>query len=212
VHSSGTKRVGRRGARWPRRLRPASGKSTLLDALRVRGHAVVEEAATDVIAAQQARGIAEPWLCADFTDLIVALQRARQTAPVPATVRVQLFDPSPLCTLALARYLKHPVGTVLHAGVERVLREQVYECEVLVVRPLGFVVATAARRISYEDSLAFQAVHEAVYAEHGFELVDVPADSTSERVAAVEAHLPSNLRSTPTPGRVPQPDVRTGHS
>jgi len=190
---------------------PGSGKSTLLDALRVRGHAVVEEAATDVIAAQQARGIAEPWLCADFTDLIVALQRARQTAPVPATVRIQLFDRSPLCTLALARYLQHPVGTVLQAEVERVVREQVYEREVLVVRPLGFVVATAARRISYEDSLAFQAVHETVYSEYGFELVDVPPGPTSERVAAVYAHLASNLRSTPTPGRVPQPDVRTGH-
>ncbi len=30
---------------------PGSGKTTLLDALRLRGHAVVEEAATDVIAA-----------------------------------------------------------------------------------------------------------------------------------------------------------------
>ncbi len=100
----------------------------------------------------------------------MALQRARQTAPVPATVRVQLFDRSPLCTLALARYLQHPVGTVLQAEVERGVREQVYEREVLVVRPLGFVVATAARRISYEDSLAFQAAHEAVYSEYGFEL------------------------------------------
>ena len=173
---------------------PGSGKTTLLEGLRVRGYAVVEEAATDVIAAQQARGIAEPWSRTDFTDLIVALQRARQTAPVPATVRVQLFDRSPLCTLALARYLQHPVGAVLRAEIERVVREQVYEREVLLVRPLGFVVATAGRRISYEDSLAFQAVHEAVYSEHGFELVDVPAGSALERVDAVEAHLRSNLR------------------
>ena len=173
---------------------PGSGKTTLLDALRVRGYAVVEEAATDIIAAQQALKIAEPWLCADFTDLIVALQRARQTAPVPATVRIQLFDRSPLCTLALARYLQHPVGEVLRAEVERVVREQVYELRVLLVRPLGFVVATAARRISYEDSLAFQAVHETVYSEYGFDLVDVPPGPTSARVAAVEAHLRSNLR------------------
>jgi predicted ATPase len=173
---------------------PGSGKTALLEGLRARGYAVVEEAATDVIAAQQARGIAEPWSRADFTEAIVALQRARQAAPVPATVRVQLFDRSPLCTLALARYLRHHVGPVLRAEVERVVREQVYEPEVLLVRPLGFVVPTAARRIGYEDSLAFQAVHETVYSEHGFELIDVPAGSTSERVAAVEAHLRSNLR------------------
>lgn len=173
---------------------PGSGKTTLLHALRALGRAVVEEAATDVIAEQRARGIAEPWLREDFADLIVALQLARQTAPVPAAVRVQLFDRSPLCTLALARYLHHPVGAVLRAEVERVVREQVYERAVLLVRPLGFVVPTAARRISYADSLAFQAVHEAVYREHGFMLVDVPVGSTSERVAAAEAHLRSRLR------------------
>ena len=172
---------------------PGCGKTTLLKGLGVRGYAVVEEAATDVIATQQARGIAEPWSRPDFTELIVALQKARQTAPVPDKVRVQVFDRSPLCTLALARYLQHPVGTLLRAEVERVVREQVYERKVLLVRPLGFVVATAARRITYEDSLAFQAVHEAVYTEHGFELVDVPRGSTSQRVAAVEAHLRSNL-------------------
>lgn len=173
---------------------PGSGKTTLLHALRSLARAVVEEAATDVIAEQQARGVAEPWLREDFADLIVALQLARQTAPVSAAVRVQLFDRSPLCTLALARYLHHPVSAVLRAEVDRVVREQVYEREVLLVRPLGFVVPTAARRIRYQDSLAFQAVHEAVYREHGYVLVDVPVGSTSERVAVAEAHLRSRLR------------------
>lgn len=42
--------------------------------LRRRGHTAVEEAATDVIAQQQARGIEEPWLRDDFVDLIVGLQ------------------------------------------------------------------------------------------------------------------------------------------
>lgn len=73
------------------------------------------------------------------------------------------------------------------------MRDDVYEREVLIVRPLGFVVPTAARRISYEDSLAFEAVHEAVYREHGFVLVDVPAGSISERVAATDAHLRARL-------------------
>jgi predicted ATPase len=173
---------------------PGSGKTTLLHALHERGHAVVEEAATDVIATQQSRGLAQPWLCEDFVDLIVALQRERQTAPVSSGVRVQVFDRSPLCTLALARYLQHRVTPALAAEVERVLHERVYELEVLLVRPLGFIVPTAARRISYQDSLAFQAVHETVYREHGFTLVDVPAGPRPTRVAAVDAHLSAPLR------------------
>jgi len=173
---------------------PGSGKTTLLHALRALGRAVVDEAATDVIAGQQALGVAEPWLRQDFCERIAAVQRARATEPVPPTVRVQLFDRSPVCTLALARYLHHPVGAVLRSELDRVARAQVYEREVLLVRPLGFVVRTAARRISYADSLEFEAVHEAAYREHGFVLVDVPAASTPDRARAVEAHLRSRLR------------------
>jgi len=171
---------------------PGSGKTTLLRALHRQGHAVVEEAATDVIAAAQARGIDQPWLRDDFVDLIVALQRERQTAPVPAWVRVQLFDRSPLCTLALARYLQRPVTASLAAEVARVIKDRVYEQEVLLVRPLGFVEPTAARRISYQDSLAFQAVHQATYREHGFTLTDIPAGPVHERVTTLEAHLRLN--------------------
>lgn len=69
------------------------------------------------------------------------------------------------------------------------LREQIYEPVALLVRPLGFIESTAARRISYADSLAFEQVHEAVYREHGFQLLDVPAATVPDRVAVVEAHL-----------------------
>jgi predicted ATPase len=94
-----------------------------------------------------------------------------------------------LCTLALARYLGGPVTFVLAHEVQRVLRERVYEPAVFLVRPLGFIETTDARQISYADSLAFEKVHEAAYREHGFELVDVPAGSLTDRVAIVEAHL-----------------------
>lgn len=168
---------------------PGSGKTALLSALRLRGHVVIEEAATDVITRQQAGGSDEPWLCDDFIDLIVRLQQQRQRAPVRATVAVQLYDRSPLCTLALAHYLGRPVTPVLAQEVSRVLREQVYEPTVFLLRPLGFIEPTAARRISYAASLAFEQVHEAVYQELGFELVDVPASSLSDRIAVVEAQI-----------------------
>ncbi len=64
-----------------------------------------------------------------------------------------------------------------------------YERDVFLVRPLGFVTATAARRISYEDSLTFEALHQQVYREHGYRLIDVPAAAVDERADHVEAHL-----------------------
>lgn len=160
--------------------------------LRARGWAVVEEAATDVIAREQARGVAEPWQGAEFVDQIAGLQRDRQLQVPPPAAQVQLFDRSPLCALALARFLEQPVTPVLAGEIDRVLATEVYERGVLLVRLLGFVTATAARTISYEESLRFEAVHEQVYREYGFDLIDIPAGGDAEqRAAVVEAHLTS---------------------
>ncbi|MGH3098455.1 MAG: AAA family ATPase [Streptosporangiales bacterium] len=167
---------------------PGSGKTAILHGLRDRNWAVVEEAATEVIAREQARGTDEPWKSVDFVTRIAVLQRERQQRPVPSDVRVQFHDRSPFCTLALARYLRLPVTPVLADEIERVTEEQVYERSVFFVRPLGFVQPTAARRITYHDALAFETVHENVYREYGFTVVDVPVTTIDNRTDFVEAH------------------------
>jgi predicted ATPase len=164
---------------------PGAGKTVLLHALRDRGWHVVDEAATDVIAERQAAGVDEPWTVADFTERIAARQRSR--ADERSEAAVTLFDRSPLCTLALARYLGHPVGPRLDAEVAHAVAT--LERQVFLVRPLGFVTPTDARRISYEASLDFGDVHEQVYRGHGFTLLDVPAAPVPERVSLLEQVL-----------------------
>ncbi len=53
------------------------------------------------------------------------------------------------------------------------------------IRNQGFVAPTAARRISFEDSLRFERIHEQTYAELGFRLVEVPAGPLADRVALI---------------------------
>jgi predicted ATPase len=171
---------------------PGSGKTALLHALRDRGWAVVEEAATDVIASLQA-GWDEPWRNPEFITRIVGVQRERRRQPVAPDLGVQLFDRSPLCTLALARYLGHPVPPAL--ATEVAASAAVYEQAVLFVRPLGRIEPTAARRITYEQALAFEAVHEQVYREYGYRLVDVAAGGLAERVATVETLVAGSVAS-----------------
>jgi predicted ATPase len=166
---------------------PGSGKTTVLRALAAQGQAVVDEAATDVNIALLGQGEDKPWTRSDFCDRIVALQRERQTAPAPPGVPVQFFDRSPLCTLALARFLGRPVSAPLAQEVSRVVDERVYETSVFMVRPHGTIEATPVRRISYAEALAFEAVHEAVYREHGYALVEVPAGPISERCELVHS-------------------------
>lgn len=172
---------------------PGSGKTTLLQALSARGWSVVPEAATDVIHHQQLRGCAQPWLSDDFVSNVLAVQRWRQQAAGAATV--QVYDRSPVCTLALARFLRRPVPSALAREVERVVRDGVYDGGVFLVRPLGFIERTAARQIDYPAALEFEAVHVATYLERGFTLVDVPPASVADRLAVVEAQL----RSTSLP-------------
>jgi predicted ATPase len=163
---------------------PGAGKTAILLELEARGYAVVPEAATDVIARRQARG--EPWHGPAFLDAVVDTQRRRQEAPVAVGITLQVYDRSPICTLGLARYVGQPVSLVLAAEVDRVLRAGVYERRVFFVRPIGFVTATAARRITYEQSLEFERVHEEAYRASGFELVDVPPAAVPERATMID--------------------------
>jgi predicted ATPase len=173
---------------------PGSGKTTVLRALADLGFPVVAEAATDVIAAAQRRGTARPWEAGGFLDAIVALQRERLTRPPapgqpPPPGRPQVHDRSVLCTVALARFLGRPVTAALAAEADRVTGEGVFERTVFLIRPVGFVVPTAARRISYAESLEFERVHEDVYREHGFEIAEVAPGAVAERAAAVAAAI-----------------------
>jgi predicted ATPase len=164
---------------------PGSGKTAILRQLELDGHAVVEEAATDIIALWQALGQPEPWREPDFADQIVTLQRQRQQRRTAGT-GITFFDRSPICTLALCRFLALPASRLLHAEIERLTAERVYERTAFFVRNQGSVQATAARRISFEDSLVFERVHEETYREYGFDLVEVPAGPLMTRVAIVQ--------------------------
>ncbi len=104
-----------------------------------------------------------------------------------------MFDRSPVCTLALARYLGHPVTPALAREVDRILQRGVYERQVLFVRPIGFIEPTAARRISYEESIVFERLHEEEYNRLGFEIIDIPPGPVAERAALAGRYISSWL-------------------
>jgi predicted ATPase len=168
---------------------PGSGKTAILRQLEIDGYAVVEEAATDVIALQQALGRPEPWREPSFVDAVLNLQRMRQLAARADSRGVVFFDRSPVCTLALCRYLDLTAPRHLLEEIERMVAERWYEPNAFLVRHRGSVQATAARRISFEDSLAFEKVHELTYREVGFDLFELPAAPLPVRVAAVQQYV-----------------------
>jgi predicted ATPase len=165
---------------------PGAGKTAALRLLEALGHPVVEEAATDVIALGHALGRAEPWHDPGFIDKVVTLQRQREDAArAAAGTAVAFFDRSPVCTLALSRFLDLPASPLLDGEVSRILAERPYAMTAFFIRNQGFIEPTAARRISLADSLAFEQLHEQTYLDLGFQLINVPPGPLAERVALI---------------------------
>ena len=137
----------------------------MLHELKRQGYVVVEEAATDVIAREQGLGNAEPWLQADFIESIVRVQKQRQLEASTLPDELQWYDRSPICTLALSRYLGYPACAALLEELERIEREGIYQ-----------------RRVFFIEHLVFEQIHEETYTSLGYDLLKIAPEALSERV------------------------------
>jgi predicted ATPase len=161
---------------------PGAGKTSILHALKSQGYGVVEEAATEVIAREQSRGNREPHLRPDFIDAIVRLQKKRQLEAALAPSDLQWCDRSPVCTLALSRYLGYPPSAALLEELARIERERIYQRQVFFIEHLGFCQPSEARKITFEESLVFEHIHEETYLSLGYNLIKIPPAALAERL------------------------------
>jgi predicted ATPase len=168
---------------------PGAGKTAVIRQLELDGFSVVEEAATDVIAAAHAHGTVEIWRRPSFIDAIAHLQRDRQIRASYQPDEVQFHDRCIFCTAALAVHLGYPYSPFLISELERIQKEAIYQNQVFFVRNLGFITPTEARQISFEDALRFEKIHEEIYRDFGFELVSVEPGSLVERVTMIKAAI-----------------------
>ena len=168
---------------------PGAGKTAIIRRLELDGCSIVEEVATDVIACAQAQGTVQPWTHASFIDVLASLQRDRQIRASYQPDEVQFHDRCALCTAALAVYLGRPFSPFLAGELERVKKQAIYQNRVFFIRNLGFITPTEARRISFEEAVRFEKIHEETYRDFGFELVSVEPGSPAERVSMIEAAI-----------------------
>ena len=183
---------------------PGAGKTAIIRQLELDGFSVVEEAATDVIAAAQAQGTVQPWTHPSFIDAIAKLQRDRQIRVPHQPDHVQFHDRCVVCSAALAIYLGYPFSPFLASELERVKKEAIYQNRVLFIRNLGFITPTEARRISFEETVRFEKIHEETYRDFGFELVSIEPGSLVERVSIIKAAIGLAIRVRINPRRFRQ--------
>ena len=142
-----------------------------------------------MIAAAHAQGTVESWTHLSFIDAIAHLQRDRQIRASYQPDEVQFHDRCTVCTAALAVYLGHPFSPFLASELKRVKKEAIYQNRVFFIRNLGFITPTEARRISFEETVRFEKIHEETYRDFGFELVSVEPGSLVERVSIIKAAI-----------------------
>ena len=167
---------------------PGAGKTSIILALTQMGHATVAEAATDINAQMMAEGTAEPWRAPDFIDRITHLQQQRLSTAMQEAHPHYFHDRSLFCTLALAEYLNLPPSPSLLAECERLMHNATFAHDVFFIEPLGFIENTSIRRISYENTLKFGAVHERVYERYGYNLIRIPPAPVAARIALILEH------------------------
>jgi predicted ATPase len=168
---------------------PGAGKTTLLNKLKTLQYAVVEESATDVIAQQQEKGIAQPWGHAVFIEHITTLQIDRQKAANKQSENITFFDRSPICTYALCVFLKYTPPQILLNEIKRMREVGIYNNNVFFIENLGHVKQTSARRINYADALLFEEMHKDAYQKFGFNLVSIKKDTVENRIKKIRGFL-----------------------
>ncbi|MGO9937017.1 MAG: ATP-binding protein [Terracidiphilus sp.] len=130
-----------------------------------------------------------PGDCPSFIDAIANLQRDRQIRASHQPDEVQFHDRCVVCTAALSVFLGHPSSPSLAGELERIKREAIYQKQVFFIRNLGFITPTDARRISFEETVRFERIHEETYRDFGFELVSVEPGTVMERVSTIKAAI-----------------------
>jgi predicted ATPase len=73
--------------------------------------------------------------------------------------------------------------------MERIRVEGIYQQQVFFIENLGFCEPTQARRISFEDSIKFEKVHEETYREFGYECIRVAPQELAGRVQQIERYF-----------------------
>jgi len=75
---------------------------------------------------------------------------------------------------------------MLSRELQRIETETIYQKDVFFIQHLGFITPTAVRRISFEEALRFERVHEETYHNFGFALVPIAPGRLWERVEAIK--------------------------
>lgn len=159
-----------------------AGKTTLINELAKRGHAVVHEAATDILNEDLHNNIKAPWGAADFNFRIISLcaLRAEEVTQQEADV---FFDRGPFDSLSFAFFHNQKLDTKSISLMQEAL--SYYDPVVFFIDDVSSYQTGGINYSSREAAAFIGKGHEDDYASLGFEVLHIPAGSVEERVQLI---------------------------
>ncbi|GAA1706471.1 AAA family ATPase [Fodinicola feengrottensis] len=167
---------------------PGAGKTTLIEALGRRGFGITEEAGRAIIREQVAiGGLALPWDdTALFAEIMLTWELRSYRGAERDPARIVFFDRGVPDLAGYLRLLRRPVP----AHFEAAIRKFRYHRKVFVAPPWAAIYAQdSERKQTFAEA---QRTYEAIigaYADHGYDLVELPLVPVGERADFVLTHL-----------------------
>lgn len=168
---------------------PGSGKSSVIDRLKALGMSVVNEAATDVILAEQRKGVVDPWAQGGFREKVVSLQKARRIDAEVIPSDFIYFDRNEIDTLTYCLHLGANPTDKLVSRVQEVVDGRFYNTTVFLIKNLGFCEQNQVRCEDQDEALVIEEMLLESYQKLGFRVVIIPPKSVEERVDEISSYL-----------------------
>jgi len=172
---------------------PGSGKTSVTERLKALGSCVINEAATDVIVAEQRKGIADPWAQTGFREKVATLQMARRIDAEVKPDDTIYFDRSEIDTLTYCLHLGDYPTKQLVERVQEVVDGRFYSTTVFVIENLGFCEQNQVRCEDQDEAVVIEQMLLESYQRLGFKVIKVPPMSVEERVEFIRLKQQSNL-------------------
>ncbi len=173
---------------------PGGGKTTVIEALRKMGFVCVEEGARSIIQQQmRSGGDAVPWNnIAVYRELLLEHALASYRQAVIQSDFVTFFDRSIFDLIAYERRTKSERSEELHEAV----RMLSYNKKVFVTPPWEEIFCNDnERKQTFEEAITVYQGIVKVYAEYGFELLELPKTTVEDRVDFIMKNIGNNCHA-----------------
>ena len=166
---------------------PSSGKTTLIEALKEKGHTCYPEVSREVIKEAQEQGITQLFLEKPllFSELLLEGRKKQFRAAQNETASIVFLDRGIPDVLAYMHY----IGDSYPAFFDEACKDHKYN-SIFVLPPWKEIyVSDAERYENYEQAVLIHEHLMETYKKYGYSIIEVPKDSIENRIDFIMNYL-----------------------